>query len=304
MPKVSVVIPTHNRSALLHLAIQSVLQQTFQDFEIVIVDDASNDDTREVISQFNDRRIKYIGREISGGPSAARNEGILNSHCEYIAFLDDDDEWLREKLQRQIQILENSPLEIGGVYTGTVDVDRVSERIISTRLGGKRGDLFDDLLCGYNIITSSLMFRKLCFEKVGMFDETICFGEDLDMWLRIAKEFQFECIEEPLTKYYHHTKKLTTNFDLVIKGKEALLEKYEQWNKLNPKVYSKKFLELGIVHCLNGNSEKGRIAYRRSIALDPYKIKPYLIFFLSCMGTNVFRKVTELWDKLSVTCSL
>src|SRR5215475_868787 len=117
MPKVSVIIPTHNRAEFLRSAITSVLNQTFQDFEIIIIDDASKDHTQEVIANFNDARIKVIYNQVSKGAAGARNIGIMNSSSEYTAFLDDDDEWLPEKLQIQNCFLDDSPSEVGGVYT-------------------------------------------------------------------------------------------------------------------------------------------------------------------------------------------
>src|SRR5215510_2389269 len=112
MSKVSVIIPTHNRAEFLRSAITSVLNQTFQDFEIVIIDDASKDHTREVITNFNDVRIKVIHNRVSKGAAGSRNIGIINTNYEYIAFLDDDDEWLPEKLKIQIYLLDNSPQEV------------------------------------------------------------------------------------------------------------------------------------------------------------------------------------------------
>jgi glycosyltransferase involved in cell wall biosynthesis len=118
MPAVSVIIPTYNRAEFLRLAITSVLNQTFQDFEIIVVDDASEDHTHEVVHNFRDKRIKYIHHEVNKRVAAARNTGVLNSSGAYIAFVDDDDEWLPKKLQMQVALLENSPSIVGGVYTG------------------------------------------------------------------------------------------------------------------------------------------------------------------------------------------
>lgn len=294
MPKVSVIIPTHNRAKILHLAVKCVLHQTFQDFEIIIVDDASQDNTEEVIRGFRDNRIKYFRREMSGGDAVARNLGIVNSEGEYIAFLDDDDEWFPDKLQRQVVILDHSPKEVGGVYTGQVKVDGTNGKILSIRLGDKKGNLFNELLGGFRFSTSSVMVKKECFHQIGLFDENHPYSSDFDMWVRISKNFQFECIEEPLTKYYIHATRLSTNFDLVIKGNEMVVEKYKHWLKLNPKSYSRKYLEIGILSCLNGHSRKGRKASLKSITLSPFWMKPYLIFFLSCLGTNIFRKVNEI----------
>ena len=300
MPKVSVNIPTHNRSELLRVAIQSVLQQTFQDFEIVVVDDASTDNTEDVVNNFGDQRIKYIRHKTNQGEATTRNTGLKNGKGVYIAFLDDDDEWLPDKLQMQVAILDHSPKEVGGVYTGRVIMDGTTGRILGRRLASKRENLFLDLLRQrYNLTPSTLMIRQICFEKVGWFDESIGYAPDFDMWVRLAKEFDFECIEEPLTIYRVHEKQLTKNIPFVIEGRERQLEKYSYWLSMNPQSHSALYLNLGILYCLNENSKKGRTAYRKSIALYPYRIKPYFILFLTYMGTNVFRKVTNIWNKLS-----
>src|SRR6266516_320914 len=193
MPKVSVVIPTYNRVDLLRPAIVSVLNQTFQDFEIIIVDDGCTDSTSDLVSAFNDARIKYIRHEINKGGSAARNTGILNSKCEFIAFLDDDDEWLPEKLDMQIKVIEESLPRVGGVYTSYIVVDRTDGTIIARKIPTKKGDLSTNLLVNNCIgATSSVLLRMRCFEDVGLFDEVLPSFQDYDSWIRISKKFHFE----------------------------------------------------------------------------------------------------------------
>ena len=104
LPKVSVVIPTHDRAHLVGRAIRSVLAQTFQDFEIIVVDDCSVDNTKEVVQSLADSRIRYLRHEINRGGSAARNTGIGAARGEWIAFLDSDDEWLPKKLEKQLEM--------------------------------------------------------------------------------------------------------------------------------------------------------------------------------------------------------
>src|SRR5215510_16389067 len=133
MPAVSVIIPTYNRAEFLRLAITSVLNQTFQDFEIIVVDDASEDHTHEVVSDFSDKRIKYIRHEANKRVSAARNTGVLSASGDYIAFLDDDDEWLPRTLQMQVALLEDSTSIVGGVYTGYVQIDRYTGQVLQHR---------------------------------------------------------------------------------------------------------------------------------------------------------------------------
>src|SRR5215471_9507676 len=193
MSKVSVIIPTYNRAEFLRSAITSVLNQTFQDFEIVIIDDASKDHTREVITQLNDARIKFIHNQVSKGAAGSRNIGIMNAECEYIAFLDDDDEWLPEKLKIQVCLLDNSPPEVGCVCTGCFIIEKVRGRVLPID-NNKNSDISKNNF----ITTSSILLRRGCFEKCGLFDENMPTSSDYDMWIRISEKFSFETINDSL----------------------------------------------------------------------------------------------------------
>ena len=203
MSKVSVIIPTHNRAELLRAAITSVLNQTYQEFEIIVVDDASTDKTREVVASFHDGRIKYIRHEVNKGDAGSRNTGIRNSSGDFLAFLDDDDEWLPEKLQMQVGLLRNSPEKVGGVYTGSLRIDKTTGKIFAVNNAGKRGDLFQEMFRHNLIPTPCVLLRRECFERVGLFDERMPCCSDADMWIRIAELFYFEYIKEPLVIIYH-----------------------------------------------------------------------------------------------------
>src|SRR4030042_5461142 len=171
MAKVDVIIPTYNRSELLHSAITSVLHQTYQDFEIIVVDDCSEDDTPKVIKNFRNHKIRSIRHAINQGEGRARNSGVLNSNAEYVAFLDDDDEWLPEKLGLEVDMLNRSPANVGGVYTGKVAIDRVSGKTLYQIIPSNEGDI-ENRLRGENVVgtPSSVLVRRQCFEKVGLFD--------------------------------------------------------------------------------------------------------------------------------------
>lgn len=297
MPKVSVIIPTHNRADLLPVAVKSVLNQTFQDFEIIIVDDASTDNMADVVSAFKDERIKLFRRDVSGGDAVARNLGIANSNGEYIALLDDDDEWFPEKLQLQIGVFMNSPPEIGAVYTGCMNIDIESQKILGVRYAEGGGNIFSEILGGNWINTSSVVLKRACFEKVGLFDESIPWCSDQDMWIRVSKEYQWECIRDPLVKYGEHLNKLTNNFGLKIEGKKRLIEKYSRDLLLNPKAHTFHYLSIGIMYCLTGDIRKGREAYFNTLRLYPLNIKPCLYFCLSFLGAEFFRKVVEFRNR-------
>lgn len=195
MPTVSVIIPTHNRAAMLGGAIESILAQAYQDWELLIVDDGSRDHTPEVVraAAARDARIRSLW-QLSSGASAARNRGIRACRVELVAFLDDDDRWAPEKLTRQVQHLRVHP-EHGWVYSFMTMLDQASG---TTTPHGRVITTFKELFRGYFIGPPSVMVRRTCFDRVGLFRESIRYCEDTEFFLRLAKTFRFGCIEQPL----------------------------------------------------------------------------------------------------------
>lgn len=291
--KVSVVIPTHNRAGFLPTAIDSVLKQSFQDFEILVVDDASNDGTAEVRDKFNDSRIHWLRHDKPKGGAAARNTGIIHSKGEYIAFLDDDDEWYPDKLARQMEVMLGSEPQVGAVYTGYVTVDRTSGCVRGQMIPTQRGNLHNKLLESNPIGgTSSMLIKRACLEKVGLFDETLPSFQDRDLWIRISREFNFGYVQDPLLNYFDHPKKVWTNLDALMQGLEMMLKKYGS-SPAFKKQCSSRYLGFGVRLCDTGQIAKGRRALLKSIVLCPYRIKPYLYFFLALFGPKVFTMARE-----------
>lgn len=145
MPLVSVVIPTYNRAEFLPRAVESVLRQTVDDFELIVVDDASTDDTEAVVERFDDPRVEYVRHGTNRGGSAARNTGIERSSGEYIAFLDSDDEWYPRKLERQVEELRSRSDEWVATYCGFErrhhsSTNRIRARVGSLLFGGDEED--------------------------------------------------------------------------------------------------------------------------------------------------------------------
>lgn len=301
MPTVSVIIPTHNRASLLAVAVQSVLAQTFQDFEILIVDDASTDNTKEVVSALSDNRIRYFRRDMSGGDAVARNLGIANSKGEYIAFLDDDDSWLPEKLDLQMNLFKISTFPIGGVHAGYMKIDLKSQKIVGLKFAEERGDIFNSIL-GENLInTSSVVIKKECIEEVGVFDESIPWCSDQDLWIRISEKYHWDCVKEALVKYGEHQVKLTKNFKLKIAGKERIIKKHSKWLRLNPKAFCVHYHALGIIWCLIGDIGKGRSAFYKVLAVSPLNAKTICYCALSFLGSNLFRNVVDYRNNMEMS---
>jgi len=201
MPRVSVIIPTYNRAHIVGEAIESVLAQTYQDFEIIVVDDASTDNTREVLAGYaahHPDKIRVIYRETNGGAGAARNDGIRASKGEYISFLDSDDLYLPHRLQVAVDALDANP-SFGGAYA---DLRRVAPdgAVLSSWLGeaGHRasGWIFKQQLTRGGVATDTMTVRRQCFGEVGLFDESLRRCQDGHMALRLTHRYPFLCIPE------------------------------------------------------------------------------------------------------------
>ncbi|MCS6927229.1 MAG: glycosyltransferase, partial [Candidatus Binatia bacterium] len=269
---------------------------TFHDFELIIVDDASRDETPAAVAGFQDHRIRYIRHEQNRGEAQARNKGVTTAQGSYIAFLDDDDEWLPEKLALQVHLLENSPRTVGGVYTGRLTLDGKSKKVTSVLRPTKKGDLLQTLLREGNCITlSSVLLRKECFEKVGLFDEQTGYSSDYDMWIRISGAYHFECIAEPLVKYTVHRESLSRDLSRVLRGNEAVLNKHKAYFLQDNQAYSRLCAELSIMYYFNRNSQKGRQLFLQAIQAYPFPTRNYLTCAgLALLGVEKYQKLQKI----------
>ena len=197
MSKVDIIIPVYNGSKYIAEAVESALSQTYKNKEIIVIDDGSTDNTKQVLSKY-EGRIKYIF-QANQGVASARNRGIRAGSGKYVAFLDADDIWFIEKLEKQIAILETSQ-KAGFVYCDNYFVDGERKEIANYKykMPLLRGNILTDLFCSYFIITSSLVMRRACFEWVGFFDESLKVGEDYDFFLKLAFAFPVDVVEEKL----------------------------------------------------------------------------------------------------------
>lgn len=234
---ISVVIPTHNRSTLLSRALESVLNQTFKDVEIIIVSDGSTDNTDEIVGDYQKKHgnIKFIEINPGKGANNARNKGIEASKGDYIAFLDDDDEWEPEKLEYQMNVF-NSDDSVGLVYTG-IKVIYVKEDITYYSMSGYKGDLSKEILLK-NVIgaTPSVMVRKAVLEKSGYFDYDMPAKQDYDLWIRICQISKVGFVDKPLVNYYNYSgeKQISLSTEKHEKAIEIIDSKYQDlFNRLS-----------------------------------------------------------------------
>ena len=291
MPKVSVIIPTHNRPESLEKAVKSVLGQTYTDFEILISDDGSTDNTSRVVEGFSDKRIRSRRYSNSIGVAVVRNNAIIDSKGEYIAFLDDDDEWLPSKLEKQIRLLEGSSDKLGAVYTGVNSLDDKLDRIFEIKIPRHRGNILQDLLFNNFITTSSVIVKKHCFDDVGLFDTEYMSASDNDMWIRIAQRFEFDYVREPLVNYYITENSISRNNMKLIKGLERLMTKHHNIYAANNRTLSNHWFKIGVTYCNSGNLKEGRKALMNAFKFNPLDIRIYYNFIISLLGHSTFTKI-------------
>ncbi len=201
MPKVSIVIPTFNRAESLKKTLNSILAQTYRDYEVIIVANGSTDNTQEVVTEFKDPRLKYVFQDGSGSPASPRNTGIKITVGRFIAFCDDDDLWLPEKLAKQVRFLQDNK-QYNICYTRMKRFNKQTEWINPDE-GSEDSANSRSLLYKNTIPLSSVILRKEVFENNESFDEakSIAGSEDYECFLRLSKNNKLFCIQEYLTLY-------------------------------------------------------------------------------------------------------
>jgi glycosyltransferase involved in cell wall biosynthesis len=230
-PKVSVIIITYNRAGLLVKAITSVLSQSYSNFELIIIDDASIDNTKELVVGLmkQDQRIKYFKNEVNLDIAKSRNRGVSLAGGEYIAMLDSDDYWLdNNKLSKQVVYLENN-LEVGLVGTA-IRCENEKGLVIKEDIFATDDAKIRSLMLWKNqVAQSSVLFRKLSYIKAGGYDETLNIGEDYDLWLKIGRDFKLANLTDVTVAYLIHSKGRTKEqkFKTII-ATDKIVKRYKK----------------------------------------------------------------------------
>lgn len=229
-PAVSIVIAAYNAERWIEETLERVLAQTYQDFEIVVADDDSTDRTADIVEQYSSP-VRLVRREENGGSAAARNTGIRAARGRYVAFLDADDLWLPEKLQRQMQILEAHP-EVDWCYTDALIIDAESgeARFRAGRANVLReGNVLRPLLMANFIPFSSILARTEALEAIGGFNESPLhrISEDWDFCLRMAGHAPVRCVRAPLVRKRQHRRQKTETMDLTraLRSWQAIIDR-------------------------------------------------------------------------------
>ncbi len=239
MSRVSVLIPAYNVSKFLPKALESILSQTFLDFEIIVVDDGSVDNTKNIVERYTKRygeKIRYI-YQANRGLAAARNTGLRHSRGEYIALLDADDEWLPNRLAEGVRVLDENPA-VGLVHSNSMRISEIGEIIRINKRNPRllSGWIFNNLfLREADVSCPTVVFRRDCIEKVGEFDENLsrlgC--EDRELWLRIAQHFRFAYIDKVLARYRVRSSSMSKDTSRMVEARYYVINKFTSGSRFS-----------------------------------------------------------------------
>jgi glycosyltransferase involved in cell wall biosynthesis len=295
MPKVSVIIPTYQSVKFVREAIDSVLAQTYRDYEVIVVDGGSTDGTIEVLSSYGNS-IRVI-RQNGKGISNARNNGVLASNGEYIAFMDSDDLWVPNKLEVQCKFLESKSNIVGLIYSDALFFEEEKNGKLERQSRMEklyRGKVIKHLLETNFIPASTVTMRKSCFEKVGYFDESLEVCEDIDMWIRIAESFEVDYQDLVLAKIRWHSGSLLHcdrerhfRSTIALKNKTIpyLLKEFK--SQSFHKTYYRPYLTFGIQYLVRKKPKNAKQKLRQYIKLYPYNINAYFLLLLTLIPFNL-----------------
>ena len=304
---VSIVIPTYNRAGLLKRSINSVLNQTFENLEVIIIDDGSKDNTEEIVRGIKDTRIRYIKQKENRGATAARNTGIKLAQGKYVAFQDSDDVWLPEKLEKQVKVIELAFPDVGVVYSGFWKIKKNNRIYVPFKRSKIRsGNIYNELVKRNFVSTQTILLKKECFKKSGLFDENLPRFQDWDLAIRLSKYYNFIFIEEPLVSVYYTEGSISDNWKSYVEAMEMIIEKNYDCLLKNKIILSEYYFRIGKMLCFSGESKKSREYSLKSIKLNFLNIFSWILLVISFFGnrSKEFKKIDRMIENFESSAKL
>jgi glycosyltransferase involved in cell wall biosynthesis len=317
-PTVSIIIPNYNYSHFIGEALNSILKQSFNDYEVLVIDDGSTDNCAEVVNGYSktfNGRLRYIYQK-NQGVAAARNNGILSSKGEFITFLDADDILLENALEEIFSFIKSNAGY--AIYYSNVQImDKNMKELIKNRFSKESeekpfsGKCFEKLFRYGNFIASAgVTIPKGVYNQIGLFDKRFRCGEDIDMWLRISSSFEIKYTDLIVAKLRRHETSLSFNGIAAVNADLLMIKKLSNsipnfhnlisQTQINQRLYHD-YYKLGFSYILNGNYRRGRLWLLKALKIDSNVFKNYiLIYFLfSFIGAGMIaRRIRLLKHKI------
>lgn len=291
----SVVIPTYDRPHLLRRALESVLGQTYQNFEVVVSDDCSPQPALDVVAPFGDERIRVVRSETNRGNAGARNAGVQAALGEWVAFLDDDDEMLPHHLEEAARVLRAVPQETGFAWSGVEHVrgDGEDYTVVKTERWHPeyrdREHAYLSLIQGRHVGTSTgFLVRRSAAERIGGFDERLRAAVDTDFIIRLAEHYDFVVLPTVSIRMYEHSgARVRHNFEAVAEAYAIIMEKHADILLRHSDVRAALLFKRGRLRFLAGDPRAGRPLMTEALRLRPGWIKGWATFSLYALAPGL-----------------
>ena len=283
-PLVTAVITSYKREpAIVERALKSIISQTYSNIEIFVVDDSPADytlrqDVKAMVESYSTYNVKYIAHEINQGACAARNTGLALSTGEFIGFLDDDDEWLPNKIEEQLKGFTDE--RIGLVYCSSITFDDTTNKAVVYKPASILKDCYAALLEKNNFVgsTSFPLLKTKALIDAGGFDPSMPAAQDYDTWIRVAQNYNFGFIEAPLVRYHVHTgEQITKNYDKKIAGISLIMQKHKAFLDSNPKALSNFLLYFVTVYTAKNDCGTAFKHWLQAVKINPFNARKNLI---------------------------
>ena len=292
---VSVILPMHNRAKSVVGAIASVLEQSYSNLELIVVDDASTDHSIELVEAMSDPRIRLLRHDSNRGAPAARNTGIEAARGNFIAFQDSDDEWLPEKLAKQMQVLEASPPNVGAVYCGFLRMSESGSLYIpGPEVRVRSGDISRELLRGNFVGTPTLVVRRECFRSANMFWDELPRFQDWELAIRLADEWEFAVVDEPLVRAQITAVSISSDERAGAEALEMILDRHHAKFETALSDYAHLILVIARFRLMQSDNRGARRYIWKAIKATPFAFNPWAFYFVSFLGRGVFTKLSAV----------
>lgn len=279
-PLVSVILPTFNRAPLILRSIESVLHQSYRHLELIVVDDGSTDGTREVVLAIPDSRIRYVRCPHNGGPGYARNRGLQVASGPLIAFQDSDDEWMPDKLAKQVRLLQREPVDVGLVCSAYRIVFEDGNTLTVSPPAHPGPDEFEnDLLRGFRFIPPTWLVRRECLDQAGPFDEHLPNREDWELVFRIIPRWRVAALSDVETIKHVTPLSVESNWPGRVESYRTILARHEQRWSHAPELKAIHLYELGRAYAVIGEFQNARAAMIQAARLRPFWFPPRRALF-------------------------